>query len=467
MKDRAWLPIWLLLAGAFAPEFCSAQCHNLPAEHDQVSSGLEVVVERTRVAAISADGLRLEVSLSVSGKRDLSIDQVALSNLRVNNVPVYAAPMTNKFSLIAGQRTLLPAIELTVYFRDLDTTAPLRQAIAQGQVEVAGTAILDFRLPGLAQIVLLSRRAQATVPFREDVAMEFPGGTVSKSAALHTLEAVDSLSQRLQAGIDSVLASRSEWRRTLWRDYASNLWFGYSRFDLRDPQGQLTTVECTGSALRISSTRVLVTKELLQPWKFDVGMAAAIHDRQLVLAEASYDLWLWPEDAKLRASNNALNPAAAYRLSQGQLRVADVPHDDMEKVVMPMKADKTARVSVHRRPSDSNLATLVVAGPTAAGVPQFAEKLRSESWDSVAVFRFRADPFANEVEPELIFISAHLERNRIIIDTALDSSAWGSALITPDGIIGIVQDENSAVAWPEIVQRFKLDELPRRTAPSP
>jgi len=38
----------------------------------------------------------------------------------------------------------------------------------------------------------------------------------------------------------------------------------------------------------------------------------------------------------------------------------------------------------------------------------------------------------------------------------VDNSIFGSPIVAPGGVIGIVQDENSGVAWPEAAKVLKL-----------
>jgi hypothetical protein len=111
------------------------------------------------------------------------------------------------------------------------------------------------------------------------------------------------------------------------------------------------------------------------------------------------------------------------------------------------------KVPVEKRESASNLALLEVAGSNPhLEALRVAGDSSVTNWETVAVFRFRRGSRGGSADPELV-----LNGNRIELGETVDSSAFGSPIVTADGVIGVVQDENGGAAWAEVARVLKLD----------
>jgi hypothetical protein len=63
-----------------------------------------------------------------------------------------------------------------------------------------------------------------------------------------------------------------------------------------------------------------------------------------------------------------------------------------------------------------------------------------ETFERVAVFHVTT---AGKLE--VILLPAHVRDGRLTLDSPVDDSAFGSIVVGPDGIVGLVQDERSAM----------------------
>jgi hypothetical protein len=96
------------------------------------------------------------------------------------------------------------------------------------------------------------------------------------------------------------------------------------------------------------------------------------------------------------------------------------------------------------RDSDNNYAVLRFTRPEDQGpaIPAAAEQAgEPQNWDRLILFR--AD---DQGQLEFISTAAHRRDSRIILDDAVDDRAFGSLLISPRAAVGMVQDENCAMA---------------------
>jgi len=100
-----------------------------------------------------------------------------------------------------------------------------------------------------------------------------------------------------------------------------------------------------------------------------------------------------------------------------------------------------------QRDSDHNIAVIEFVQPSSKPVIHPATTSASE-WDDAALFRPRAGSRASF---EVIYPRARRIGNRIDLLDPTDSTAFGSPLVVPEGVIGIVQSESTAALISSLV----------------
>ena len=60
------------------------------------------------------------------------------------------------------------------------------------------------------------------------------------------------------------------------------------------------TFEENGVGFRISSTQFVLSKSLVEPWKFDPDLASAMRFDGVTLDSAAFDLFVWPANTPIR-----------------------------------------------------------------------------------------------------------------------------------------------------------------------
>jgi len=451
--------IALLLTPIFSVP-AAAQCRMVPEESagalaPSAPPSVEAQMGKITVADLARDHLRLALTLALISKSDLTVRQITFENLRVNGIPFYAAPLTDRLQLPAKQRFEMPQpLQLTVYYRDTDSLRPLSALAEQGKAHVEGTLYLDVELKALQKFFLMTGKAHVPASFSMDVPVEIPGGTLGRAGAVRVLAAADSALESAKDKADSLLNVGLRWRGQLSREYAPAMLLVQTRFMLSGPHGDQVVFACTGPGFRVATRQFIMLKELVKPWKFDPEMAAAMKEDHFKLAPDSFDLAVWPADQPTGKGGTPADPIA--RQSQKQIRVVTEPPDDEEEVLVPRAEGHPKKVKVHRQESPANLALYEFIGVDAASAPkpmQTSSTDKQASWDSVAVYRFPGGTERKQIHPDLIFVPVTKENARLKLATSVDGSAWGAPLISPQGVIGVIQTENSGLAW-EDVQRI-------------
>jgi hypothetical protein len=71
-----------------------------------------------------------------------------------------------------------------------------------------------------------------------------------------------------------------------------------------------------------------------------------------------------------------------------------------------------------------------------------------DSWEQVAVFRLRKDLASKRPSVEVLQLGARREGKGIRLTEPVDSAVFGSPIVTPNGVIGLVQDEQAGTFLP-------------------
>jgi hypothetical protein len=90
---------------------------------------------------------------------------------------------------------------------------------------------------------------------------------------------------------------------------------------------------------------------------------------------------------------------------------------------------------------------------TPAGAPGYAPApegiLQQDSWDKVAVFRLTVEPNTGKQQVGVVTLAAHRDGRQIRFDRPVDGSMFGSPILAPDGLLGLVQDEDTGAFLPD------------------
>jgi len=119
---------------------------------------------------------------------------------------------------------------------------------------------------------------------------------------------------------------------------------------------------------------------------------------------------------------------------------------------------KHGKMKVLERASPTALAVLTLHAPPAspgqpaeqpAGLtPAPAAVAAQDNWEHVAVFRLREDAAARQPSVEVLQLAARREGQGIRLSVPVDAAVFGSPIVTPDGVIGLVQDEQTGSFLP-------------------
>ena len=75
-----------------------------------------------------------------------------------------------------------------------------------------------------------------------------------------------------------------------------------------------------------------------------------------------------------------------------------------------------------------------------------------DAWERVAVFRLHVDAATKKSSVDVLLLGARRDGQGIRLNEPVDAAVFGSPIVTPDGVIGLVQDEQTGAFLPTDMQ---------------
>jgi hypothetical protein len=355
---------------------------------------------------------------------------------------------------------------VSIYYRDLSSLQPLIQLVRNGNLRLEGNAVFEARLALLPSLLLGSRTARAPMRFQVEVPVSLPGNRLTREAALRVLELVEPGSRMARGKIVALLDS-TESRQAVMERYGKGVLFALARYVLTDRDGKRYPLQVSGIAFRVAPQRLVLPRELVEPWRFDPALALQIKSKKVSIAKGSYELLLWPVGAAVSGPGGSLRTENAFSSLKNQFRIVSSGSNASERMVATETGRSATLISILQRASQSNLALVEFssAPPGEGVVPDVDRHPDPNGYKSLVAFRFGAGPWMEKADPEILSLSAKLVNGRLILDDPIDASAWGSPMISASGVVGILQDEKSGILFTTAADALKLGVMERKAAP--
>jgi len=450
-------PKLLILPVALAATLLASCQHRLLAQTDAsgqatvpaVTAPLQGVatvnVRSTQIAEIDKTHVRIAVDLSVVPARTITLENIRLTGLRMNGLPVYAQPLTEPIELVKGKESALPPLYITLQVRDLTTTKPLREMVENQSVHLSGELVAAIKMSFLEKLATHTEHPRLGLPVVQDVPVSFGSSPLARQAALGVLTLVD-LGMAGSAEAKKVIPGlESSWVKSLQEEAKIDLMTVETSFVLKQHEGAFPVVfEQLG--FRLASGQIVTSSESKAPWEYDADFLARIKSGEAKLEKKSFEIQLKPtgspSEAPLQLTHKDFTLEERGNTGKDPLFVANPnPAPDESGI---------AKISVHRRADPNAMLVMVLKAPPAAGGFHAAPSaiLQQAAWEKVAIYRLNIDAATGQPSVEVVQLSAHRDGQGIHLDESVDPTFFGSPILTPEGVIGIVQDEQAGAFLP-------------------
>ena len=395
-----------------------------------------VQIESVSLQSVQSDRMELLVRLGLYPERSLNIHALTFANMRVNGMPVYVDPVDGEFNLKKQQYLSLPDLQITVYFRDVLSSEPVRQIVDQQKIVISGEIDAHMKANPFEQIAMHSFRPRIVLPFTKEIPVSIPGGEIGRKAALALLDLTSQAGPAASKLLGVAFPGQdAAWRRQVEREQVQHLLLIRTSYTLVTDQ---TTYPLQFEQLGfwISPAAAIVPAEAVKPWEFDPAAQA-----QLSTKRAHVD----KDSVTITAEPLILDPgptAAPWSMNQGDFRIVAEGKPDKEHVAF---GAKVTSVEVRTRASSGNYAILRFRDGVNGSPVQMAAA-GGKTWDRLAMIRLLHTSSAQNdpVGIEVVMLPATGQGSQIRFGEHIDDSGYGSPVLTQDGVIGLLQDEDSA-----------------------
>jgi hypothetical protein len=402
----------------------------------------DMKVKSVSVTEVDAAHVKVAVDLGLVPAQTVTLNGMRLCSLRLNGLPVFATPIDQEIVLHKGSELALPPLYVTILFRDLTTVEPLRRILSDQSVHIQGELEAGVRLNFAEKLAMHTQHPMVHFAISQDVPAEVGGSPLQRAMEMGMLSALDSgLVARAQAN-KLIPGAQPDWVRTLDARAALNVYDVQSSYSLASKDGMESSLVSDQLGFRVSSGAVVTTAEAREPWKYDVEVLDEIKGASTRVVKQSLDMQLIP-----------MGPIGIPLKLGAKDFVVEARGSAEESVAI---SGNKNQIQVYHRSSPSSLTLLTLAtpeAPTAAQAPSgfvvaTAAVAARDSWDRVAVFRHHEDVATHVHTVEILQLSAHREGKGIQLSDPVDSAVYGSPIITPDGVIGMVEDEQTGTFLP-------------------
>ncbi|HWG19457.1 MAG TPA: hypothetical protein VG225_02935 [Terracidiphilus sp.] len=443
MKARLWLAGLSLLS----PYTASTLAQSAPIVAAVAVVGT-IQVKTVSISAIDASHVEVAVNLILVPGQSATLKDVQLCSLHLNGLPVFAAPLHQEIAMRKGEELSLPAVFVSLFYRDLTTVHPLIQMLDKQTVHVEAELVSGLQVGFLGKLALHSEHPKIVVPISQEVAVEVGGTPFARNLAIGVLQSLDHQMAGDSTPTKLIDKLRPVWIRNLEAQAKANLFVVDSRYSLSE--GKIPyQVDVEALGFRTASGRIATSAEMLNPWKYDAEFLGEINGGSVGVVKNSQDI--------------RLQPLAAIEAAQslGARDFKTDPRGNAEGERVTTVGKKRDQVRLMRRASPSLLLVLTPSAPiTETGLTSApASILSQDAWDKVLVFRRRTSPTTGEHTVDALEMGARRDGGGIRLSEPVDEAVFGSPILTPDGVIGLVQDEQTGTFLPEDV--LKAAVLPK------
>lgn len=429
MKTR----LWLASVALAAPCCMAAQA---PLELPPQGFG-SIQVKSAGIGTMDISHLEVVVNLGLTPLQSGTLKGLQLCSLRLNGLPVFAAPVEKEIDLEKGKPIELPPLTVSIFYHDLYTAKPLEEMLDKQVVEVRGELVSDLQVGFLAKLALHSQHPRIVLDLNQQVPVTIGVSPLQRRLALGLLSAIDG-----QMTSDSTVAQlvdklRPQWIQDLEQQAQSSLVVIQSNYAM-DVAKVSYPVNTEALGFRMPTGEIATSAEMLNPWKYDAEFLSQMAGGQAKLVKNSHEI-------RISTLDHA-GPPLSLSASDFAEQARGTP--DEEKVTVVGKSREQIHLLRRATPASMAVLTLRAAGSAHGFVTAPEAVLGQSAWERVVVFRLRRATASGDRTVEPLQLAAKRDGDSIRLEEPVDESVFGSPILAPEGVIGIVQDEWTGTVLP-------------------
>ncbi len=298
--------------------------------------------------------------------KSATVEHMYFQNVAVNGIPVHIDSFDQEFKLSNKDPVDLPApLQCSIVFADLNSMQPVRDLVDKDQVLITGQSFIQVKLNSLEKLALRAKQVVIPVPLNETVPVNFfQGNPLVKMAADTILDSLANPASAAAVNMAKEHLAKMHQDDLIGGKVKPALYLLNTVYQVQDPKTMaMEQFSQSGTGFLVSvDGKMLTSKRVIQPWKFDPQVDFLIEHQQLTLDPSSVKTCAWPAGAQVLGADGQPNADAALCTDKQSLKIlATAPDQMVEQNYQDPDSGEKATLHLHTE-GPADVAVLQVTG---------------------------------------------------------------------------------------------------------
>jgi Trypsin-like peptidase domain len=418
-------------------EIRGAKIYQLPTRGGQPAPS-PAVYKSLSFQDINFERLLLALSISIRPvDRPATIQRIYFQDVRINGIPLHIETFEKQFKLSNKQGVDLPApLQCSIVFADLDSLQPVRDMVNSDKIQITGQSFVEVKLSSLEKLTLRAKQLVIPSSLNEQVPLNlFQGNPLLRMTADTILAKLADPSSAAAINMVKEHLTKLHQDKTLGTLAKPALYLLYTQYAVRDPKTKASEIfSQSGTGFLVSKDgKLLTTKRVIAPWKFDPSVAFLVEHLHLELDKDSVRTYAWPAGAQVIGADGQPDLQAALSTEKQTLMILQTPPDQMtHQDYQDPDSAQQATLSLNAE-GESDVALLQLTG-TDFHPLAFLDSVPDLTTNPQLVLC--SYPFGTsqpQTVPRLLGVRLELHEGVTVMDHQVDSGESGAPLLNADG----------------------------------
>jgi len=437
--------------GQLPEEIRDAKIYQLPTKGGQPAPN-PAVYKSLSFRDINFDRLLLDLFITVRPvDRGATVQRMYFQDVRVSGIPVHIETFVGEFKLSSKQPVDLPSpLKCSILFPELDSLAPVRDMVDKDKILITGQSFIEVKLNALEKAALRTKQLVIPVTLNEQVPLNlFQGNPLLRLTADMVLDTLTNPASAAAINMAKEHLAKLHQDETVGAKLNPALYLLYTEYVVHDPKSKaLEKFAQSGTGFLVSADgKLLTTKRVMAPWKFDPQVAFLLEHSHLEVDQGSVKTYAWPAGAKLAAADGQPDLQSALSTEKQTLKVLQMPPDQMaQQEYQDPDSEERATLHLHAE-GESDLALLQVSGAGfhPLSLPDPAADLARGGPLVLGSYPYGVSQ--PQTDPRLLSVKVGLEGTALTMDHAVDPGETGAPLLNAEGeVVALAASGNQCIS---------------------
>jgi hypothetical protein len=431
-------------------DFRGIKVYKLPTKGGQPQPNFGIY-KKLSYESINFERLQLTLTLSIRAvDHPATVEHIYFQNVRANGIPVHVETFDQEFKLSNKEPVDVPApLKCAIIFADLDSLQPVRDMVDKDKIQITGQSFIELKLGTLEAFAALARHVVVPVPLSEEVPLNlFEGKPLLHITATTILDNLVTPTSTAAINMAKEHLAKLRLSESLGAKVKPALYLLLTQYQVRDPKSNAAEqFSQSGTGFLASADgKLLTSKRVVAPWKFDPDVEFLIEHQHMVLDTNSVKIYAWPAGALVMGLDGQPDlPSALSTDHQSVKLLRTAPDETVQQDYLDLNSRK--RVTLHLFAEGlSDVALLQLNGTDfqPLALPDVTSIFTADSSPVLCSYPFGISQ--PQATPRLLSVPASLQGSLVKMDHNLDPGESGAPLLNADGkVVGMATSGNQAI----------------------